>query len=263
MFSEVLNRLRGVLPKRLKQAVKIVLGLPPARIHPDWQILAELGPLDYEHIVLDLGARNGWFFSSWQKFSPLARIYAFEPDKTAFNFLQNKYSDDPMIHLCHKGIGADESLQRFYHLAGSQVSSSFLKPDQKTWNDIKYQTGKIEEREIAVTTLDKYCDEHQIGDIYLIKIDIQGYEMQALKGANKTLKSTSYLMIESAIVPLYHDSASFTEVHDYMVTQGFHMMDFRAWHRGNKRLIEADMLFRRNDLAPEIDSEQTFDRRYI
>jgi len=263
MFRQMLNLIRRLLPAPVKQTAKKALGLPSARIHPDWQILTDLGPVEQVHTVFDLGARNGWFFSSWKKFSPLAEVHAFEPDQKAFDRLQQRYSDEPGVHLSNKGVGATESVQTFYHLAGSEVSSSFLKPELQTWNDIKYQIGDIEERQLTITTLDDYCAEHQIDDIYLMKIDIQGYEMQALKGANKTLRKTSYLLIESAIKALYQDSASFTEVHVHMAEHGFHLMNFRAWHRGNNVLMETDMLFRRNDLAPAIDAEQTFDREYI
>lgn len=38
-------------------------------------------------------------------------------------------------------------------------------------------------------------------------------------------------------------------------------MHLRAWHRGNRVLVEADLLFRRNDLAPGID--QSRDRYYL
>jgi len=91
----------------------------------------------------------------------------------------------------------------------------------------------------------------------------QGYELRALKGAIKTLKVTDYVFVESAIKPLYKDAASFTQVHEFMVAQGFHLMNFRAWHRGNNVLMETDMLFRRNELAPEVDLHRVGDRDYI
>ncbi len=263
MFNPMLNFLRGILPRSVKQLGKMLLGLPSTRIHPDWRILEALGPIDDAHVVFDLGARNGWFLSSWKKFSPLAQIHAFEPDPDAFNRLVERFSHDSTIRLSDRGIGAAESTKTFYRLSQSEVSSSFLQPDQEAWTKIHYQTGDIKQQELPITTLDAYCLENQVDDIYLMKIDVQGYEMQALKGATETLQKTSFVLVESAIRELYHESANFTQVHEYLVKQGFHLMDLRAWHRGNNVLIETDMLFRRNDLMPKLDSQQPFDREYI
>jgi len=52
-------------------------------------------------------------------------------------------------------------------------------------------------------------------------------------------------------------------VHEFMTEQGFHLMDLRAWHRGNRVLMETDMLFRRNELAPTVDEHRLGDRDYI
>ena len=43
-----------------------------------------------------------------------------------------------------------------------------------------------------MTTLDNM----NYQDVDLIKIDVEGYEMEVLKGATKTLESVQYLMIE-------------------------------------------------------------------
>lgn len=263
MKSWVLNLLRRVLPLWAKQYAKRVLGLPSSRMHDAWDILATLPALPEEHVVLDLGARNGWFLQCWKDYAPKAVVHAFEPDEAAYKRLEKRYSTDESVYLSEKGIGAGESLETFYHFAGSEVSSSFLKPNQSVWDEIQYQTGVVEERMLEITTLDAYCEQLNIKSVFLIKIDIQGYELEALRGSLAVLSRTDYLLVESSIKPLYENAANFTEVHQFMVDQGFHMMDFRAWHRGNRVLIESDMLFRRNDLAPSIDGNYPEEREYI
>ena len=263
MKTAIANFLRSIFPRSVKQRLKRLLGQPTSRIHPDWNILEPLEPVVGPHIVFDLGARNGWFFDCWKKWCPTAQVHAFEPDQAAFEKLIERYENDPAVRINPVGVGEAPATGTFYHLAESEVSSSFLQHDQKVWDDIKYHTGEVEERQVEITTLDQYCAQHDITAVHLIKIDIQGYELKALQGALQTLANTDYLLIESSIKPLYRNSARFTEVHDFLIDHGFHLMNLRAWHRGNHVLMETDMLFRKNVLAPVVDADSEVDRYYI
>ncbi len=262
LVTSFANFLRSIIPYSVKQKGKSLLRLPATRIHPDWRILEDVSALETPHVVLDLGARNGWFFKCWKEYSKGALVHAFEPDYEAYEILAQQYADQNDVSISPMGVGATKSLQTFYYMQNSSVSSSFLPHDSQAWADIKYDAGEIQERQLEITTLDDYCEQKNLEDIYLIKIDIQGYELEALLGATSTLDRTSYLLIESSIKPLYQDSANFTQVHDFMAARGFHLMNFRAWHRGNNQLIEADMLFRRNSLIPPIPDDG-LDREYI
>lgn len=262
-MQNVLNLLRSWLPKSVKTSAKKMLGRPLTSLHSDWSILSTIGPVEKQHVIFDLGARNGWFFYNWKEWCPQAEVHAFEPDIAAYQRLQLRYAQDKLVKLSPLGIGETQSVETFYHMAGSEVSSSFLQHNDEVWDQLKYQTGDIETRELEITTLDHYANEHAIDSIYLMKIDIQGYELRALRGATKVLRKTDYILVESSIKPLYQDAASFTQVHDHLVEQGFHLMNLRAWHRGNQVLMETDMLFRRDDLAESIGEGTEFDRQYI
>jgi FkbM family methyltransferase len=249
------------LPKKFKQYLKRALGMPEVRLHSDWAILEQIGPVSEEHIVIDLGARNGWFFSCWKGWCPGAIIHAFEPDEAACNTLKERYLQDRDVTINLEGVGDEAKEETFYYMSGSTVSSSFLQHNEKIWKDLKFGTGEIQTRELAVTTLDHYARLNRLESIFLIKIDIQGYELKALKGAVNLLTKTDYVFVESGIQPLYKDAASFTQVHDFLANNNFHLINLRAWHRGNHVLMETDMLFRRNSLAPDIDKDA--ERIYI
>ena len=133
------------------------------------------------------------------------------------------------------------------------MSNSFLQPVESTWKEIDYHTGAISKRVVEVTTLDDYAKE--IASIYLLKIDVQGFELEVLKGAIETLKKTDHIFVEAGIRPLYQGAPRFTDVYDFLADRGFHLMAMRAWHRGNRVLVETDMLFRRDELMPPTSSE--------
>lgn len=171
------------------------------------------------------------------------------------------YGEDSRVHMNRAGVGSANGEFELNVLTDSKVSSSFLAPAHGTWDTIEYHIGAIEQERVPVVTLDQYCSEKNVESVYLIKIDVQGFEIEVLKGAGRILGTTDYVFVEAGIERLYEGAPSFAEVHSEMEKRGFHLMTMRAWHRGNHRLVETDMLFRRNGLEPDIDRAK--DRYYV
>ncbi|HUP61196.1 MAG TPA: FkbM family methyltransferase [Thermoanaerobaculia bacterium] len=248
-----LDPIRRIVPRAWKDALKRRLGRPLTRLQPDWKILEAIGPVDRAHVVFDVGAHEGWFLHSWKDWCPRAEIHAFEPAVEAYEKSVELYGSDPSLHFNNAGVGRARGTLELNVLEGSRVSNSFLKPVDATWREIDYHTGPITRRVVEVITLDDYTREHAIESIYLIKIDVQGFELEVLEGAKETLRRTDYVFVEAAIRPLYEGAPRFTHVHDFLDAHGFHLIAMRAWHRGNLTLVETDMLFRRNELMPPVD----------
>jgi len=258
LLGAVLEVLRNALskacPDSIKRPLKRLFGLPETRLHPSWSILLPFGPAVGRHVILDVGSHSGWFFHCWKDWCPDAVVHAFEPSKEAFDNSMRQYGGDPDITINRLGLAETSGTRKFYVLSESRVSNSVLPPQQDIWNSIEYKTGQIEEREIVVDTLDKYCSTHDLKDIYLVKIDVQGLELEVLKGGEDTLRNVRHVFVESGIQPLYEGAPTFADVFEFLGARGFHLAAFRSWHRGNHVLIETDMLFRRNDLAPPVDN---------
>lgn len=242
---------RRAVPARVKRAIKRRLGMPLTRLHPDWKILEAIGPVDRPHVVIDAGSHEGWFFHCWKDWCPPARIHAFEPSIEAYERSRELYGADPSILINNVALGHEPGKLEFHVMEGSRVSNSFLQPVDETWREIEYHTGPRSTRTVDVITLDDYA--RDIESVYLIKIDVQGFELEVLRGAAATLARTDYVFVEAGIRPLYHGAPRFTDVYEFLVASRFHLIGMRAWHRGNRTLVETDMLFRRDDLMPPID----------
>ena len=243
-----------LIPAAYRTRIKKAMGMPLTRLHPDWKILRPIGPQELPHLIIDIGSHSGWFFHCWKDWCPKAEIHAFEPSIEACEQSLRLYGEDKNLTVNNIGMGEAAGIQDFFVLDKSRVSNSFLPHNKDTWENIQFETGEVSKRLVPVTTLDAYCAEKSISGIYLIKIDVQGYELKVLKGAKNSLSHVDHVFVESAIRPLYHGAPRFTEVVDFLFERGFHLMAMRAWHRGNHVLMETDMLFRRNDLMPPVNS---------
>ncbi|HEX7706876.1 MAG TPA: FkbM family methyltransferase [Thermoanaerobaculia bacterium] len=247
-----LNIARRLVPPSLKVAIKKRLGIPLTRLHDDWRILAPIGPVYRPHVIIDAGSHHGWFFHCWKDWCPEATVHAFDADAEACARSEELYGGRD-VTINHIGLGRSRSRLEFNVMESSRVSSSFLLPEEETWREIDYHTGPITTRSVEVIPLDDYVRKEAIASIYLMKIDVQGYEIEVLEGAVESLARTDYIFVEAGIRALYQGAPRFTHVHEFLDAHGFHLIAMRAWHRGNLTLVETDMLFRRNELMPAVD----------
>jgi FkbM family methyltransferase len=215
--------------------------------------LLPIGPNYSDHVVIDVGANEGWFFHCWLDWCPEAKVHAFEPYSESYEMARKLYGQDKRVRLECLAIGDTEGIQKLNILSESKVSNSILQPRADIWSEIGYRTGQVLQTSVPVVKLDDYVRRERLDKIYLIKIDVQGYEMHVLRGAQQSLTRIDHIFVESAVRPLYHGAARFTEVFEFLIANGFHLIGMQGWHRGNHALIEVDMLFRRNELMPPVD----------
>ena len=120
--------------------------------------------------ILDIGAWVGTWSMAMNKFC--GRVVAFEPDSLHYECLVKNVSDDIETHQL--AVGSEEKL----------ISLS-----EDNFTQSKRIIG---EGSIPMITIDSM----KLDDVDLIKIDVEGYEMEVLKGAVNTLENVSYLIIE-------------------------------------------------------------------
>ena len=120
--------------------------------------------------VIDVGA---WCVTWAKAMEPFTKkVIAFEPDRIHFKCLQRNCT-----------INCDARNEA----VGSEIKTISLTVDNFTQAKRVNTAGNI-----RMVTLDSYNYEN----VNMIKIDVEGYEMEVLKGAEKTLENVQYLMIE-------------------------------------------------------------------
>ena len=147
--------------------------------------------------VLDIGAWCGTWAKAMEPYAK--RIVAFEPDATHFECLQRN---------CTINCATRKEA------VGAEIKSISLTEDDFTQAKRVYKEGSI-----RMTTLDSL----DYKDIDLIKIDVEGYEMEVLKGAEKTLNDVQYLMIELNNATKKYGSSNI-EIEKYMTSLGYKVL---------------------------------------
>lgn len=125
-------------------------------------------------VCLDVGANIGYFtclFARWG-----ARVYAFEPLPSTFALNQETISLNQAGSLAqtfNQGLGERSGSLRIYqfkNLSHGHASSSDLGREDAVPHECK------------VTTIDAFCAEQRIEKVSFIKIDVEGFEYEVIKG---------------------------------------------------------------------------------
>ena len=86
------------------------------------------------------------------------------------------------------------------------------------------------QREVCTTTIDNLCHEKRLDGPYLIKVDVQGAELDVLDGAKKVLEESELVVLEVSLFQLFVDGPQFYDVVDYMKARQFVVYDIFGWH---------------------------------
>jgi FkbM family methyltransferase len=194
--------------------------------------------------IFDLGAHKGAWTKMAKSIFPQASICMFEPQiemKVHLENIVNTYSD---VRLIQKGVGS-KTENLVFTIWDDFAGSSFLpKP-----NDNLLQSGK--QRKIEIVTLDGILENAEIQVPDIVKLDIQGFELEALKGGTRLFGKTEVFILEVALYP-FEDMPgipTFIEVVNFMFDRGYVVYDFGGFLRRpyDNSVGQCDICFVRSD----------------
>lgn len=208
-----------------------VLEHPSCMPHTLWTVARGASPSHYFMLnvpwfreagigtVLDVGAHRGEFSSAIRALLPRARIYAFEPLPDCCAVLSNKMRNGGGFQAFPVAIGKTHgqiTLWRSrYAKSSSVLPMAALHKDSFPWS-AENTPLSVEQR-----ALDEYLGQLQLDDKVLLKIDVQGYEAQVLRGATELLKCVACVLLEVSFRPLYQGQGTFAEIHVLLQSAGF------------------------------------------
>ena len=143
-------------------------------------------------VLFDVGANVGEYANLLRKTFRTAEIHSFEPNPSTF--LQLQKNCPAPTHCINLGIG-ENSREIDLFFDSSQPTSVQATSDPEILKTIA-KPDQITAVKIQVSSMDDYCEQHQITQIDLLKIDIEGFELEALKGAKNLLANGAIKAIQ-------------------------------------------------------------------
>lgn len=143
-------------------------------------------------VIFDVGANKGEYTCHCIRVNKHARVYAFEPHPKTFKILKNSVSGEGVL-VVNKAISNSKGKMQLYDYKDNQGSSHAT-----LCQDVieKVHVGDSISCDVEVVTLDEFVTENKINKIHLLKIDVEGNEMNVLRGAKKSLEKDIFDVIQ-------------------------------------------------------------------
>ena len=254
MQAKLANRLRSWLPERVheylfrlsSQCVSDALKHRYAAGMSMWWSIDNLKRCGFSPAsVIDVGACVG----DWTKYVstiwPAARFLMIEPQPNRHATLRSLC--DRRIELEPVLVGSSPQSDVQFHtddLGGSSVLE-------------QYQNKQPSVCTLPMTTLDAVVSDHHLAGPMFLKADVQGYELEVLKGATRTLDDVEVVLLEVSTLPYNVGGPLFHEVVEFMSNRGFLVYDICSLFRrqSDEAVFQADLLFVRKNSRLRSDSK--------
>lgn len=229
--------LTGWIPDSFKQEFKIKLGAP----HMYWSInnLRRNG-LDAKQLI-DIGAYKGEWTHDVLRIFPNAEYLMLEAnperDKDLAAFVKSHHN--PRIRYEIALLASTPGENKTFHIM--DTASSVL-DEHKDTNSASVQ--------LTTSTLDQIAARNGFDKPSLIKLDVQGYEVEILKGGENTLAAAEAVLMEVSLLDIHKNVPLLRDVLNFMYEYGFVAYDIcsvAARRPMDRALWQTDVLFVKED----------------
>lgn len=149
----------------------------------------------YNKDIIDAGAYIGDSALLLQEYTS-KNIYAFEPEEASYKLLEQTIKLNGTSRIIPQKYGLSAN-GREYELQEDGLASSIVNVDSEKNNVQKIKT----------VTIDNFVRENQL-EIGLIKLDVEGFEQQVLKGAEETICQQKPILL----ISIYHNADDFFNI---------------------------------------------------
>ena len=145
--------------------------------------------LKEESIIFDVGANIGDYSKEIRKINNKSTIYCFEPVPNTFKKLKETHLNTKDIILNNFAFSNEIKEFEMFEYGKHYGTNSIEKHEEL----ISEETKKIK---IYLNTIDNFCKQEKIEKIDFLKIDVEGHEVNVLKGARDMIKNKKINIIQ-------------------------------------------------------------------
>jgi len=184
---------RNFFDPRLKKS--LVLALEDSKVTRNYSAVDEV-------VCFDIGANRGQTVRLFKEIFPNCKIYAFEPHPNIFRTLGSIYNLEDGVNCLNLAVGQLSGIFPFWVSPLDEASSMHLPDPKSTWNKKKalilgIDPEKMYEKiDVDVITLDEFTSQHGIQRIDILKIDVEGGELQVLLGSRSIFQENRVSIVQ-------------------------------------------------------------------
>ena len=239
-IQAVLNRLDKLI--RTFQSVRLTRALLQYRV---------LVGAEHRHVlsrnletVVDIGANRGQFSLAVRFWLPKASVISFEPLPGPAAVFRKLFSGDYRVFLHQVAIGPRLE-QRTMHISGRDDSSSLL-PISPVQTLMFPGTDEVATTKVGVGPLEEFVNREDLKSPAMLKLDVQGFEYEALIGCESMLMYFNWIYCECPFAELYSGQKLAWELIEWLSGKGFRLVGiFNPVYDMKSQPIQADFLFQR------------------
>ncbi|MDC1037975.1 FkbM family methyltransferase [Candidatus Marinimicrobia bacterium] len=163
-------------------------------------------------IILDVGAHIGETTESYRKYFPKHKIVCFEPFLESHDYLKMRFINDSNINIIDTALGIKAETKPLY-VSNFTNLNSLQRPNERAWGFADKKSIDVE-----ITTLDQFCYDNDIEYIDILKLDVQGSELDVLMGSKTLLEkgNISLIYAEWQVVPLYKEHHEYYKIAEFL-----------------------------------------------
>ncbi|NQU87010.1 MAG: FkbM family methyltransferase [Mariniphaga sp.] len=193
--------------------------------------------------VIDIGANIGEFTFIFSELFPNAYIYAFEPLPDCFNQLEKRTKNMRNIKIFNFALGSTEGELKL-HKSSWHPASSF-----REMGDLHKQnyphSSESDDLIVRIKKLDDIFKKESLTNNIFIKMDVQGFEDEVIKGGPNIFKNAKVVVVESSYQKLYDNEPLFDGIYSLLKPLGF---EFRgslkqSVSKSDESFLQADCIF--------------------
>lgn len=196
--------------------------------------------------IVDIGANRGQFALAARQCVPNAAIISFEPLAEPAQRFKKIFDGDKKVILYEVALGTTSG-DATIHISNRDDSSSLLAitPLQSR---LFPGTSEADTAVIRIGVLSDYIHENKFEAPALLKLDVQGFELETLKGCEPLLKSFTHIYVECSFFELYAGQAQADEVISWLHARNFSLAGiYNSSYDFNGIAVQADFLFKKQN----------------